>query len=149
MENLISNINVFVRLFSSINNLFCNIRWLERNIRNSSFSVLLIVGGILIFAFYMLDESQNGFFDNIGFPPGTDQLIRNYGPFLIVLGIIGLFFYKRFHSGPQSGNIDSVLFGNDDNNNTNNVNNNNDNNNTKVYYGTPISSSQMNRKVMV
>ena len=154
MEGLTSNINTFVRLFSSINNLFCHLRWLERNIRNSSFILLLIVGLILIFALFFMNENQH-FFDLLGFPSGTDKFIRLYGPFLIVLCIIGLFLYKRSISGSQPGNIDSVLYGNDDRNDENNyliptpTPTTSNNENQKIYYGKPISSSQMNRKVMV
>lgn len=154
MENFISNLNVFVRLFQSINNLFCHVRWLERNVRNSSGMVLLIVGSIVFFAFYLMDGNST-LFESLGFGVGIDNVIRSSGPFIIVLLIVGLFLYRRQTLGAQTnGNsFDSVLFGhydNDDNNNNNRNNNNNNNNDTKVYSGTPVSlSNQNNRKMMV
>jgi hypothetical protein len=148
MEELANNINSFVRLFSSINYLFCHVRWLERNIRNSSLSVLLIVGGIIFFALYFMTDGNSSFLETLGFPAGSSLFFKTYGPLCIVLLLIALFLFKRFDSGSQGGNIDTVLFGDspahpeDERVDTQHA--------PKLYHGTPVSpSNSFSRRSMV
>mmetsp|Transcript_3945 Transcript_3945/g.6175 ORF Transcript_3945/g.6175 Transcript_3945/m.6175 type:complete len:152 (+) Transcript_3945:64-519(+) len=116
MDALAGHINVFVRLFSSINRLFCHVRWLERNLRNTSMSTLIIVGGIIIFCIYLVGMENGGssLYSSLGLPEGSEDTIRTIGPFLIVGILVGLFLARRFYAGPQGGSgFESVMFGGD------------------------------------
>jgi purine-cytosine permease-like protein len=145
MENLTNNINVFVRLFASINHLFCHVRWLERNFRNSSLSVLLIVAGIILFAIYFMDDSSNPFLESLGFPPGFSSFLKTFGPFLIVVSIIGLFIYRRFHYGPQGGNMETILFGDPPRPEDERVD---PQSTEKLYHGTPVAPHFVKRSMV-
>lgn len=131
MDALSSQINVFVRLFSSINHLFCHLRWLERNIRNSSTGLMIMAGAILLFCMYSIryminsvhyyyncvdsstDNSGSGLLTMLGFPAGSDAIFKEFAPFVIVAVIIGLFIYRRQTLGTQggSGGFNEVMFG--------------------------------------
>ena len=110
---LTQNINVFVRFFESINNSFCQIRWLERNIRNSSSGLLLTVGGILLISLYLIGGTKLASILGI---PGLDYILTNYGPILIIVLIVCILFFRRVTQGAQSGGgFDNILFGADRN----------------------------------
>eukprot|EP01041_Mallomonas_annulata_P003919 gene3919-7814_t len=112
MEALVEmtrHINTFVRFFESINGLFCHMRWLESNIRNSSSGLLLAVGGILLFCLYLFGGSTVR--DILGISIQNDILIQ-YGPILIVLVVLGVLFMRRQSLGPQHGvGFDNIMFG--------------------------------------
>jgi hypothetical protein len=149
MEELANNINVFVRLFSSINHLFCHVRWLERNLRNSSMSVLLIVGGIFLFAMFFMSNGNDSFLESFGLPPGSSQFLKTYGPLLIVISLIGLFLFRRFDSGPQGGNMETVFFGDPPTSHPEDERVETQQS-SKLYHGTPVPPpNQFSRRSMV
>ena len=107
MNAVVNQMNTFLRVFSTINRLFCEVRWLERNLRNSNSTVMLIVGGIIIFSLIIASDSQGIL------PPGFSVVLKEWGPFVIVGLVLVLFVYRRFVSGPMdgSGNLNEVMFG--------------------------------------
>ena len=152
MENFTNQLNVFVRLFASVNQLFCHVRWLERNLRNSSLSVLLIVAGIILFVLLMTtaateedERSSNLFLESLGFPPGSLSLVKVFGPILIVLAIVGLFLYRRARYGGQEGNMDTVLFGNSSHSEDERVH---PQSSEKLYHGTPVTPHFVKRSMV-
>lgn len=155
MENFTSQLNVFVRLFASVNQLFCHVRWLERNLRNSSLSVLLIVTGIILFVLLMTaaatgtteedERKSNLFLESLGFPPGSLSLVKVFGPILIVLAIIGLFLYRRARYGGQDGNMDTILFGNSSHSEDERVD---PQSTEKLYHGTPVTPHFVKRSMV-
>jgi hypothetical protein len=114
MDAIVNQMNVFLRVFTSINRLFCEVRWLERNLRNSNSTVMLIVGGIIIFCVYSASTAGDGSGQTI-LPPGLNQVLKEWGPFAIIALVLGLFLYRRSTSGPieGSGNLNEVMFGGD------------------------------------
>jgi hypothetical protein len=92
LRNLTGNINTIVQFFRSINCLFWNLEWLERNIVNGSseriIMVLIIVGlvGYMTFA-CSSDNASNEFCGG----NGVSSLI-----FCAAIGVIVYFFYKRY-----------------------------------------------------
>jgi hypothetical protein len=139
MEALVElsrQINVFVHFFSSINNLFCHVRWLERNIRNSSMSVMIIVGFIVSMCVLMLySETESGqvLLKSIGAAKILSML-----PIVIVIAVILLFCKRRSEEGPMQGEgMDEVVFGG----NHSNRHNSNGIAPAKVAYGSPLNRS--------
>lgn len=118
MNGVMNQMNQILRVFSTINRLFCEVRWLERNLRNSNSTVMIIVGGIIIFCLYTasVDSSGGNFL-----PPGVNKLLMDWGPFVIIALVAGLFLYRRSVSGPMggSGSINEVMFGGNNGNNDN------------------------------
>jgi hypothetical protein len=110
LQQLSGNMNVFVNFFNSINRIFCQIRWLDRNLRNSSGPLLLIVGGI-VFICYLVYASPEGGSD------GIQKMLVDQGPLVVVCGVVLVLFYRRYTEGGNSDtNISSVMFGNPANN---------------------------------
>ena len=111
LGGLTRNISTFVRFFESINNLFCQIRWLESNFRNSSSGLLLVVGGILIFCVYLYAGPTGAISTFFGIP-GLDEWLVKYGPIVIIVVIIAAMLFRRFTMGPQNNvGFDSIVFG--------------------------------------
>mmetsp|Transcript_23129 Transcript_23129/g.39136 ORF Transcript_23129/g.39136 Transcript_23129/m.39136 type:complete len:164 (+) Transcript_23129:174-665(+) len=110
MNAVVNQMNVFLRVFTTINRLFCEVRWLERNLRNSNSTVMFIVGGIIMFCLYSASVDGSG---QSVLPPGMSQVIKDWGPFAIIAVVLGLFLYRRAANGPMdgSGNLNEVMFG--------------------------------------
>jgi hypothetical protein len=111
MNTAMNQMNVFLRVFSSINRLFCEVRWLERNLRNSNSTVMLIVGGIICFCLYVASTDTTS--GHSVLPPGLQQVLTDWGPVAIIALVVALFLYRRSVTGPMegSGNINEVMFG--------------------------------------
>jgi hypothetical protein len=107
MDEFANHINTFVRVFASLNSLFCHVRWLEANLRNSSSLVLIVVGGIAGFSFFYLLLSKNP--NLTGFQVDSN-LFQNFGLLLLVI-IICVFLYLRLSGGNIRGGAERVLFG--------------------------------------
>ena len=107
LNQLSGNINVFVNFFNSINRLFCQIRWLDRNLRNSSGPLLAVVGAIVLICYVVYASPEGG--DMYGIP----KLLVDHGPLVIVCVVIGVLLARRYREGgsPDS-NLNSVMFGN-------------------------------------
>lgn len=108
-----NQMNQILRVFSTINRLFCEVRWLERNLRNSNSTVMIIVGAIILFCLFTASTGTNGG----GFlPPGIHNVLENWGPLAIIALVAGLFLYRRSLSGPMSGSggMNEVMFGGGD-----------------------------------
>lgn len=95
-----SHLNSFAYLFGSINNLFCQVRWLEANLRNSSPLLLAIVGGIAIICLLLTLSHDSG--------GGVMQIII----IVFVVGLLAIFFYRRHTLGPVETDFQSILLGN-------------------------------------
>ena len=104
----------FVRFFDNINRLFCQIRWLEQNLNNSSIQLLIFVGVIVFLCYFMFaapNDSNNPF-------AAISKAINDYGPIVVVVALIAYFLARRFSGvadaeGTEAhGSFDSVLFGN-------------------------------------
>ena len=118
LRNITQSINTFVRFFESINYLFCQIRWLEQNIANSSPRLLLFIGcilsicGLVYYSTTMSDTDPSAAIINF---------LINYGPILVVVLIIGYLIIKRFSRESEAldgdnpstgtGSFESVFFG--------------------------------------
>ncbi|KAJ1436099.1 hypothetical protein B484DRAFT_445833 [Ochromonadaceae sp. CCMP2298] len=95
LRRITEQINVFVRFFQSINCLFLQLGWLERNIVHGSVEkivltlVLVLVAGYVTFGCSGLSSGRN-----LCSEENMGTLIV-----LLVLGIIAYFFYKRFNQG--------------------------------------------------
>jgi hypothetical protein len=108
-----NNINTFVGFFDAINRLFCQIRWLEQNINNSSAKLLLLVLLIVVFCVFVFlqPSSGGGPFDAI------TRALNDYGPIVLVVAVVLYFVSRRFSGAADAegteGNatLDSVLFG--------------------------------------
>ena len=112
LNDLTRHINTFVNFFNAVNNLFCQIRWLDVNIRNSSNLLLVLVGIILVICIYLISFKEGiGPFQSIGFPPIFDSLLSVVGPVIIVAVLLGILFYRRYALGPMQGGFENVLFG--------------------------------------
>lgn len=103
LNSLTANINVFVRFFQSINHLFCQIRWLDSNIRNSSGSLLAAVGAIVFICYLVYTQPEERIL----------KILTDQGPLLIVCVVIAVLVYRRYHLGATGdSNVNSILFGN-------------------------------------
>lgn len=113
MDAVMNQMNVFLRIFSTVNRMFCEVRWLERNLRNSNPTVMVIVGGIMMFCLYTASIDGSG--EQSVLPPGFNQAMKEWGPFAIIILIGGLFLYRRHVNGEMegSGNLNEVMFGGD------------------------------------
>jgi hypothetical protein len=99
LNEIAGNLNSFNHFFNSINQLFCQVRWLEANIRNSSPLLLGIVGVIILICLI------------VTFFHGESDSIQ----FLViacVVSVVALFFYRRQALGPTATDFGSVMFGN-------------------------------------
>lgn len=105
LRSFTENANVIVRFFQSINCLFLQVRWLERNLRHGSNEqigmVLLLV---CLVGYYTLscsgsDVDTTGYFCG---ERGVSTLIV-----IAVIGIIVYFLWKRFQQPPPASNSDS------------------------------------------
>ena len=117
ISQLTHTLNVFVRFFESINMLFCQVRWLESNIRNTRSGTFCIVFSIIGFCILMLLTTQGKegiqFLTYLGLPPQFLPYFIKWGPIILIIAIIGLFLHRRASLGPQSeGGWDHILFGN-------------------------------------
>ena len=106
LRGITQQINVFVRFFESINYLFCQIRWLEQNIQNSSRTLILIVGALGFIAYLVYFTAAN---------PGANydvlfgEICRfgtAYFPIIAVVMLIGFLLVRRF-SGTAEGELGS------------------------------------------
>lgn len=113
MDAVMGQMNVFLRAFSTINRLFCEVRWLERNLRNSNMTTMVIVGGILTFCLFSAITSSSKEDQLLPLPPGVASVLKNWGPMAIVALVVGLFMYRRRVWGAMEGhgNVGDVLFG--------------------------------------
>ena len=91
-------INVFNSFFYSINNLFCQIRWLQSNFGNTSPGVLIAVGCVVIVC---LMFSQNMI---------KSEFLNTYLPIIVVVGIL-VFAYLTRSSNNHNTSLDGVMFG--------------------------------------
>lgn len=70
---------------------------------------MLIVGGIIVFCVYAasVDGGQSII------PPGFNQILKEWGPFIIIALVVGLFLYRRGVHGSmeESGNLNEIMFG--------------------------------------
>ena len=119
IEAISRNMGTFVRLFDNLNRLFCQIRWLEQNINNSSIQLLIFVGVIVFLCYFMFaapTDSSNPF-------AAITKAINDYGPIIVVVALIAYFMARRFSGAADAegteahGSLDSVLFGNARSNN--------------------------------
>jgi uncharacterized membrane protein YfcA len=94
-----SHLNSFANLFGSINNLFCQVRWLETNLRNSSPLLLAIVGAIAVICLILTFSHDSG--------EAMQFIIVAF-----VVGLVALFFYRRHTLGPVESDFQSIMFGN-------------------------------------
>ena len=100
LRQITSNINVFVNFFNSLNALFCQIRWLDRNIRNSSAPLLLVVGGIALFCYILY-----------AYPSVAANFTS--APLVIVAVVVVVIVIRRYQNGPNHDvDMQHVLFGN-------------------------------------
>jgi len=113
---LTSNIQHIVRFIASINELFCQVRWLDANINNSGNGLLAICLAVVLFCAYLT------FFSDSPLPLGLDQFITKKGALVLVFVLLGGFLYKRYRRSErqrreQSANtsLDGVMFGRVDN----------------------------------
>lgn len=107
LNQLTGNINVFVNFFASLNRLFCQIRWLDRNLRNSSGPLMALVG-VIVFVCYLVYAQPDGPFA---------KLLTDQGPLVIVCVVIGVLLTRRYQEGGNTdNNLNSVMFGNPANN---------------------------------
>jgi hypothetical protein len=101
LQRITHHINIFVRFFQSINCLFLNLGWLERNIVHGSTEkvvlTLLLVAVAGVFTFGCSGALGRG--ANLCSSENSGYLVL-----LLVVGIIGYFFYKRFNQGQGQGN---------------------------------------------
>ena len=115
LRGLTEQISVFVRFFESINYLFCQIRWLEQNIQNSSKGLLLVVGtiGLICFFVYYCAITSGDGGDLIN---AMCHVIVSFFPIIMVVALIGYFLLRRLLNttdgelGSGTG-FDNVLFG--------------------------------------
>ena len=115
LRGLTDQINVFVRFFESINYLFCQVRWLEQNIQNSSKGLILVIGVICLICFYV----YNSHLSNGGGDPffaAISGFVVSYLPILTVALLIIYFFVRRFSGSSvgqlgDGGGVQNVLFG--------------------------------------
>ena len=114
LEAMSRNMGTFVRFFDQINRLFCQIRWLEQNINNSSLQLLIFVGAIVCLCYFIFaapTDSSNPF-------AAMTKAINDYGPIVVVVALIAYFIARRMSGvadveGTEAhGSLDSVLFGN-------------------------------------
>ena len=114
LEAMSRNMGTFVRFFDNINRLFCQIRWLEQNINNSSLQLLIFVGAIIFLCYFIFaapTDSSNPF-------AAITKAINDYGPIVVVVALIAYFIARRMSGvadaeGTEAhGSLDSVLFGN-------------------------------------
>jgi hypothetical protein len=115
LRGLTDQINVFVRLFESINYLFCQIRWLEQNIQNSSKMLLLVVGVIGMICYFVYNSTLNNG-DNDAFFAEASRIVVSYFPIMAVVLLVAFFLVRRFSGTTdgalgESGGFDGVLFG--------------------------------------
>ena len=96
LQGITQQINVFVRFFESINYLFCQIRWLEQNVQNSSNTLLIIVGsiGFLCFFIYYNTTTEWGNKDNL--IAELFRIIVAYYPIITVVLLLAYLFFRRF-----------------------------------------------------
>lgn len=115
LRGITEQINVFVRFFESINYLFCQVRWLEQNIQNSSKTLILIVSVFVMiggFVWYcsMIPGGNKDFFVVLS------RTMVTYFPIIAVVLLIGYLLAKRF-SNSSEGEVDggsgfeNVFFG--------------------------------------
>lgn len=115
LRGLTEQISVFVRFFESINYLFCQIRWLEQNIQNSSKGLLLVVGTIGLICFFVYYCAINNG-DSGDLIDKLCHVIVTYFPIIMVVGLIGYLLMRRLlHTtdgelGSGTG-FNNVLFG--------------------------------------
>jgi hypothetical protein len=115
LRGITQQINVFVRFFESINYLFCQVRWLEQNIQNSSKNLILIVSVLAMIGGFVWYCST--------MPRGNDNLLVllsrmmvSYFPIITVVLLIGYLLVKRFSNSSEGelggGNgFENVFFG--------------------------------------
>ena len=115
LRGLTDQINVFVRFFESINYLFCQVRWLEQNIQNSSKGLLLVVGVICLICFYVFySPSTDGGGDPI--MAAISGFVVSYFPILAVVLLVVYFLARRFSGSTDGqlgdgGGFESILYG--------------------------------------
>lgn len=119
VQELSRTLATFVHLFAQINYLFCHLRWLERNIRNASSPLLLMVSLIAICAIFLLtyDNPQaRELYHSFGLSDGTLNLLKGITPILLIGFIIGYFCYLRYSQGRTGRNngYDQVMFGDEE-----------------------------------
>mmetsp|Transcript_29758 Transcript_29758/g.28455 ORF Transcript_29758/g.28455 Transcript_29758/m.28455 type:complete len:166 (+) Transcript_29758:240-737(+) len=115
LRGITQQINVFVRFFESINYLFCQVRWLEQNIQNSSQKLILIVLVLAMIGGFVWYCST--------IPEGNDNLLVllsrmmvAYFPIIAVVLLIGYLLVRRFSNSSEGelggGNgFQNVFFG--------------------------------------
>lgn len=115
LRGLTEQINVFVRFFESVNYLFCQVRWLEQNIQNSSKGLLLVVGVIGLICLYVFSYAQS---DGGGDPlmAAISGFVVSYFPILVVVLLVGYFLARRFSGSSDGqlgdgGGIENILYG--------------------------------------
>jgi hypothetical protein len=115
LRGLTEQINVFVRLFESINYLFCQIRWLEQNIQNSSKMLLLVVGVIGMICYFVYNSTLNNG-GNDAFFAEASRIVVSYFPIMAVVLLVAYFLVRRISGTTdgalgESGGFDGVFFG--------------------------------------
>jgi len=106
LNQMSSNMGTFVSFFSNINRLFCQVRWLERNLRNASVPLLLFCLGIMVYCAFLVSGGGGE-----EMPQGLSTFINDIVPILLVAGVIGLFMARR-RMGGLAGGFQDVFFGN-------------------------------------
>lgn len=115
LRGLTDQINVFVRLFESINYLFCQIRWLEQNIQNSSKMLLLVVGVIGMICYFVYTSTLNNG-GNDKFFEEASRVVVAYFPVMAVVLLVVYFLLRRFSGSEdgalgESGGFEGIFFG--------------------------------------
>lgn len=100
IRGLTENISVFVRFFESINNLFCQIRWLEANISNSEHILFIMVLGFVILCIFIYAAGS------------SSNMSNQWSPILAIVIVVVFAIFKRCSSssGAQSS-MNGILFG--------------------------------------
>ena len=102
LQGITQQINVFVRFFESINYLFCQIRWLEQNVQNSSNSLLIIVGSIGLLCFFIYYNSTIDWGDKDNLIANLFRIVVAYFPIVTVVLLLAYLFIRRFSNSASA-----------------------------------------------
>jgi hypothetical protein len=106
LRNVTENINVFVRFFQSINQLFCQIRWFEANVTRSTNPLAIIVVGIVCISLMIVYK------DYLNMYLGTNgNFIQSTIPVVMVVGIVVYAFIRRSRGDDVYTSFNDILMG--------------------------------------
>lgn len=107
LQGITQQINVFVRFFESVNYLFCQIRWLEQNVQNSSHVLLIIVGSVAVLCFFIYYSTIIDWGNKGNLYAELSRIIVAYFPIITVVLLLAYLFIRRF-STTASAELDEV-----------------------------------------